>query len=207
MTGIDGEVCPWEERVSALLDGELPEGEESLVRRHVGGCATCSALGPAVVGERQAMPGDRLDSILRMLPARLSMRIRIALAAVGSALIVGSLPDFVRGSTVGDTLHDVRHLAMWQVAVGAAAIAAAVTVRLSRLVMVMVTTFLVLTTVAGVYDLVTGHRGPWTDPRHVVEVAAVLLVLRLAWPYLGRSSLTRRRVHRAVSSASRSTTV
>lgn len=199
MSGIGGVTCPWEERVSALLDGELPVGEESLVRRHAVGCAACRALGIGVMGEGPAATGDRLDAILRALPERLSMPIRITLAVVGSVLIVASMPDFVRGSTTGDTLHDLRHLATWQVALGAAVVAAAVTVRLSRVVTVLVVTFLALTAIAGVYDIVTGHRGPWTDPTHVVEVVAVLLVLRLAWPHLGRSTSPRRRVRRVMS--------
>jgi len=199
MTAHGGDKCRWEERVSALLDGELPADEELLVRRHAVGCEPCNALGLVSIGQPQEVPGDRLDSILRVLPERLPMPIRIALAVVGSVLILGSLPEFVRGSTMGDTLHDLRHLAIWQVAIGAATFTAAVTMRLSRLVAVMVLMFLALTLVAGVYDLATGHRGPWTDPTHVVETVAVVLVLRLAWPHLGRSSTPQRRTRRVAS--------
>jgi hypothetical protein len=118
--------------------------------------------------------------------------VRIGLAAAGTALVVASTPDVVRGSTVGASLHDLRHLAIWQAAIGVAVVAAAATLRLSRLVLVLAGTFVVLTAAAGAYDVVTGHPGPWSDPTHVLEVVAALLLLCLAWPYvrIGHTSRT-----------------
>jgi len=110
--------------------------------------------------------------------------VRCALAIAGAAILVASAPDVVRGSTVGESLHDLRHLAIWQAAIGVAVVSAAATFRLSRLVLVLAGTFLALTAAAGLYDAVTGHSGPWSDPTHVLEVVAALLLLCLAWPYV-----------------------
>ena len=183
----DDSVCVWTERVSALLDGELPADEVDLVRAHTAHCRACSMLG-AFDGSQpvtqQTSEESRLTSLLQAIPAELSAPWRLSLAIVGVLILVGSLPDFVRGNSSGDALHDLRHLAIWQVSIGLAALAASVTFRLSRLFAVMVSSFLGLTAVATVYDIATGHRGPWTDPVHIVEVAAVLLLLRVGWPLL-----------------------
>lgn len=182
----DDLLCVWTERVSALVDGELPVDQVDLVRTHAVHCPTCSMLG--VFDEPRTVPEQddesRLSTLLQAIPTELSMPWRLSLAVVGVLILVGSLPDFVRGNSNGDALHDLRHLAIWQVSIGFAALAASVTFRLSRLFAVMVTSFLGLTAVATVYDIATGHRGPWTDPVHIVEVVAVLLLLRAGWPRL-----------------------
>jgi hypothetical protein len=104
------------------------------------------------------------------------------------AIVVGSFPGFVRGNTSGDAFHDLRHLSIWQVAIGVAVASAGITTRFSRLILVMVAVFLLLTGVAVVYDLVTDHRGPWADPTHVIEVVAALVLARLAYPYTRTSA-------------------
>ena len=184
--------------MSALIDGELPDDQIDLVRAHAAHCAICSMLGALDAPRTAPEPGgdeSRLATLFQGMPAELSVPWRLSLAIVGVLILVGSLPDFVRGNSSGDALHDLRHLAIWQVSIGLAALAASVTFRLSRLFAVMVSSFLGLTAVATVYDVVTGHRGPWTDPVHIVEVAAVLLLLRAGWPLL-RTMSPRVRRHR-----------
>lgn len=183
MTGPIKSECPWLERVSALIDGELRQEEMELVRAHALVCADCSVLdlpdtGHAV-GERA-----RVDPPSFVVPERLTPMVRVGLAAAGALILVSSLPDFVRGNTMGETLHDLRHLAIWQASVGVAVLTASVTFRMSRLLATILATFLLLTTGSVAYDLVTGHRGPWTDPTHILEVVAVILVMRLLWPRL-----------------------
>ena len=183
----DDSLCVWTERVSALLDGELPDDQVDLVRAHAAHCAICSMLEVLDAPRTAPEPGgdeSRMATLFQAIPAELSAPWRLSLAIVGVLILAGSLPDFVRGNSSGDALHDLRHLAIWQVSIGLAALAASVTFRLSRLFAVMVSSFLGLTAVATVYDIATGHRGPWTDPVHIVEVAAVLLLLRAGWPLL-----------------------
>ena len=185
--------CPWWERVSSMIDGELDDAQIPLVQAHSETCVMCSRLVPGVVeGARRSSVVDRLAP----LPFERSRSFRVAAVVVGLAIVVGSVPGFVRGNTSGDALHDLRHLSIWQVAVGVAVASAGVTTRFSRLILVLVGTFLLLTAVATVYDLVTGHRGPWTDPTHVVEVVAALILARFALPLTRTRS---RRMHRSTS--------
>jgi len=179
MTGL----CPWTERVSALIDGELPAVQEEMTRSHVRSCESCTRLMRTDSGLTGTSITDRLNIHFHGLPTRLRPSHRIILAAIGILLLVGSIPAFGRGNSRGDAFHDLRHLAIWQVAIGVTVLTAAITFRISRLISVMMVTFLALTVFATAYDLVTGHRGPWADPLHVVEVVAVVAILRIVAPF------------------------
>lgn len=180
------QVCPWTERVSALIDGELSADQVDMARVHIRSCDSCAALA-RTDGDFRSEPivavADRLAHRLQSFPTRVRAHHRILLAVVGALLLIGSIPDFGRGNSRGDAFHDLRHLAIWQVAVGVAVVSAAITFRISRLITVMMVTFLALTVFATAYDLVTGHRGPWADPLHVVEVVAVVAILRIVAPF------------------------
>jgi len=188
--------CEWGDRVSAMIDGELPELQRELVASHIRTCERCRDLvrgDDALVAASRSDVQARLNDLLAVLPTRTSRRGRVVLALVGLVILVGSAPDFVRGNASGNSLHDLRHLAIWQASIGVGVMTAAVTFRLSRLITIILGTFLLLTSVAGTYDVVTGHRGPWTDPLHIVEILAVLLLLRLVWPQFRFTRPSRRR--------------
>lgn len=178
--------CEWIERVSAMIDGELNATETPLVRAHARGCAVCSQLNVELSRSKQA--SAIVDRAVKS-PLERSSSLRILAIIVGLLIVLGSAPGFVRGSTNGDALHDLRHLSIWQVAVGLAVLSTGFTVRFSRVLLVLVGAFLVLTGTAAVYDAFTGHRGPWTDPTHMVEVIAALILLRFSLP-LARSRTT-----------------
>lgn len=198
-------VCAWHERVSALIDNELSDDEKPMVLAHIKSCTTCQAL--TSIPDSLDPTDTRLSAtttttFLNMIPERPSLPIRIALFLIGNFIVLYSAPEFVRGNTRGDALHDLRHLAIWQVAIGLAVITSAFSFRISRVLTVILTTFLSLTAVAVIYDLVTGHRGPWTDEMHIVEVFAVTLILRLIWPQLRLlSHLQRHRNKRQISTS------
>lgn len=180
-------LCAWSERVSSLLDGELPDAEQELVRAHAHTCTLCTQLMNAndtmIMKALASTPGLRTD-FLHLIPQKPSPLLRVLLLLVGVFILVNSAPSFIRGNTSGDALHDLRHLAIWQAAIGVAVISSAITFRISRILTVMLGTFLALTAIATVYDIATGHRGPWADYMHVLEVLAVVLVLKLIWPQL-----------------------
>lgn len=179
--------CQWAERVSALLDHELPSTQEEMVLLHARSCSSCTSLLHSE--SRMASPSgpatSHLDTaILKLLPERISPRLRIMLAVIGILILIGSTPSFVRGNINGNALHELRHLAIWQVTLGAGVLSAAISFRISRLLTVMMVTFLTLTLFATMYDLWTGHSGPWTDPLHIGEIVATLFVLKLVFPYI-----------------------
>lgn len=179
------ETCAWLERVSAMIDGELDASELPLIRAHARACDVCSRLDAGT--SRTNRTSAAIDRAVP-IPFERSTGLRVLAIGVGLLIVLASFPGFVRGSTNGDALHDLRHLSIWQVAVGLAVLSTGFTSRFSRVLLVLVAAFLVLTGAAGVYDAFTGHRGPWTDPTHMVEVVAALILLRFSLP------LTRLRV-------------
>lgn len=196
MDSTGNHLCPWWERVSALIDGELPHAQREMVTSHAQSCATCAPLlkehnNRDTFNTTQSFAAPRS---MMTLPQRATPQLRALLAVIGVFIVLGSMPGFIRGNTNGNSLHDLRHLSIWQVAIGVGVLSAAISFRMSRLLTVMIATFLSLTVIATVYDLVTGHRGPWTDPVHLVEIAAVLALMRLIYPHLNLVNIRRREV-------------
>jgi hypothetical protein len=179
-------LCPWWVRVSALIDGELPDMQQEMVLSHAQSCATCATL-LNQHNQFEISPSENAAVAFRpslTFPQRNTPQLRALLAIIGVLIILGSVPGFIRGNTDGNSFHDLRHLSIWQFAIGVGALSAAISFRISRLLMVVIATFLLLTVIATVYDLLTGHRGPWTDPLHLVEIAAALALMRLIYPHL-----------------------
>ncbi len=177
--------CAWTDRVSALIDGELPEEQRDLVAAHRAGCASCSALSRVDDFVSPASRTPAADGAVGRIDHVMTRRSsRVVLAVLGLALVAGSVSDLVRGSTLGDALHEARHLAMWQAAFGVAAVVSSRSFRFSRFVTAMTVTFCTLTLAATVYDAATGHNGPWTDPIHLIEIAIVAVCWRLAPAHL-----------------------
>lgn len=173
-----------------MLDDRLPADEVPLVRRHVAGCRECARI---TAFEREMVMIETVDHVripdaIERLGAGPTRTMRVSLAAVGLFIVAWSVPAYVRGNTNGDVLHDLRHLSIWQVAVGVACLTGALSFRFSRMIAIMATTFLFLTALATGYDVVTGHRGPWTDPVHIIEVVALVVILRMSWPHVTLSA-------------------
>jgi peptidoglycan/LPS O-acetylase OafA/YrhL len=179
-------LCPWWERVSALIDSELPYAQQEMVLSHTQSCTTCAVLlNQQSQFETSPSPNAAIATRLSMtFPQRNTPQLRALLAIIGVLIILGSVPGFIRGNTDGNSFHDLRHLSIWQFAIGVGTLSAAISFRISRLLTVVISTFLLLTAVATVYDLLTGHRGPWTDSLHLVEIAAALAILRMVYPQL-----------------------
>lgn len=187
-------LCPWWDRVSALIDGELPDAQHEMVLSHTQSCVNCATLlNQHNQFATPTSPNAAVSSRLLMtLPQRNTPQLRALLAIIGVLIILGSVPGFIRGNTDGNSFHDLRHLSIWQFAIGVGTLSAAISFRISRLLTVVISTFLLLTSIATVYDLVTGHRGPWTDPLHLVEIAAALALMRLIYPSLKLSGIRSR---------------
>jgi len=185
--------CPWLERVSASLDGEIPYAELEMVRAHATACPTCRGI----IGVESSMPvrrPARVSGDARFAGATVSRprALRTLLGVFGTLLLALAIGNFLRGSASHEDLHDVRHLAVWQASLGVAVVALSVSFRMSLFITATTTSFLVFTSVATVVDLVMGHRGPWTDVTHVVEVAALILLLAFAKPRFRLSRRARR---------------
>jgi hypothetical protein len=187
--------CPWFLRVSALADGELSNDEAELVRAHALSCDTCKRvsdfheLGVKTPGEEKLRSQrDTVFMVVRPLP------MRILLGIFGFSLVVFGVFNFVRGSDSGEGLHNLRHLGIWQGSLGVSVVLLSVFFRLSLFITATAVSFLVLTTVAFIVDLILGHSGPWTDYTHIVEVLAVVFLLVLTKPRAKLSSEARRQL-------------
>lgn len=189
--------CLWGERVSALIDNELPKDQNELVLAHLRSCTRCALLVEQSHELEGALPRTvslSSDVSLGVNFGTPSIGLRIFSGCLGAVIVLASMPRFIQGSTGGYVLHDLRHLSIWQLAIGFGVLTAVFTTRVSRLLAVFIVTFLLLTGVAALYDLLTGHSGPWADPMHLVEVVAVLAILRLISPFLFLSHRKQRKV-------------
>jgi hypothetical protein len=179
-------LCPWWDRVSALIDGELPDVQQEMVFSHTQSCVTCAALLNQHSQFETSLNRNAAIALRSPItfPQRNTPQLRALLAIIGVIITLGSIPGFISGSTDGNNFHDLRHLSIWQFAIGVGTLSAAISFRISRVLAVMISTFLLLTAIATIYDLLTGHRGPWTDPLHLVEIAAALAMMHLVYPHL-----------------------
>ncbi|MGF1599121.1 MAG: hypothetical protein ACFCVK_19750 [Acidimicrobiales bacterium] len=48
----------------------------------------------------------------------------------------------------------------------------------------LATTFATLTIAATIIDVINGHRGPWAESAHLIELVAIILLWHLTPPHL-----------------------
>lgn len=176
--------CPWLERTSASLDGELPMAEVELVHAHAQSCRVCGAL---LESAQHFEPVNRTrESSVGSFEVGLSRSSigRLLLALSGVLLGGFALVGFLEGSGDSADLHNIRHLSIWQASLGVSVVALAVSFRLSLFLVTITISFLSLTAIATLFDVLQGHRGPWTDITHLVEVCALCVLLFLSRPHL-----------------------
>jgi hypothetical protein len=184
-------VCAWWELVSAAADGELDEADQSTAMEHARRCQTCSAIvamRPTIAGPQvaAAVPAPIDEAALtrrerRWLDERWTRALLIVAAIV---IVVEAVPTYIGGQGLTAEAHVARHLASWQIGFGVGLFVAAWMSRMSHAMLAFAATFAALTIVAKVIDVIGGHRGPWADSVHLVELVAVFLLWRLAPTHL-----------------------
>jgi hypothetical protein len=184
-------VCAWWELVSAAADGELDEADQSAAMEHARRCQTCSAIvamRPTISGPQvaAAVPAPLDEAALTRRERRwLGGQWTGALLMVAAiVIVVDGVPTYVSGQGLTAEAHAARHLASWQIGFGVGLFVAAWMSRMSHAMLAFAATFAALTIVAKVIDVVGGHRGPWADSVHLVELVAVFLLWRLAPTHL-----------------------
>ena len=188
--------CAWFDRVSSLIDGELPEGEIDLVRSHAKLCVTCGPVLRAELPIGVSSNSRRPDNDLLMgITIVRSSRMRFALGLFGVILIAFAISHFVKGVGSETGIHDLQHLAIWQASLGFSVVVLAVSFRLSLFATATAVFFIVFTSVASIVDIIAGHRGPWLDITHMLEVVILVVLLLLIRP---RVKLSRGLQHQAV---------
>jgi hypothetical protein len=186
----DVTVCAWWEVVSAAADGELGEADQVAALEHAKRCQTCSAILAtttiAVPPAGTAVPTPIDAAVLtrrerRWLGGRWT---RALLMVAAMVIVVEAVPTYVSGQGLTAEAHAARHLASWQIGFGVGLFVAAWMSRMSHAMLAFAATFAALTIVAKVTDVTGGHRGPWADSVHLVELVAVFLLWRLAPTHL-----------------------
>lgn len=188
--------CAWWEQVSAGADGELAEPERAAADAHAATCASCSASLRATAALRPTphsatvpelsgsavLDHERLsDQERRWLGGRWARRLLIVAAII---IVVDAIPTYISGEGVSAEAHAARHLAAWQIGFGVGLFVAAWMSRMSHAMLALAATFATLTVIAKGIDVIGGHRGPWADSVHLVELVGVFLLWRLTPPHL-----------------------
>lgn len=194
--------CVWWERTSASLDGELPEAELALVETHVAQCAACSNASTAAKWIAASVPDDdpvefRRDRLSRSQRAWLHPGwTRALLFAAAAAIVAEAVPTYVNGRHFGPEAHFARHLATWQIGFGVGMIVAATMSRLTYAMLALASTLATLTITASLLDISMGHSALLAESVHLIEIAGVLLLWRVAPPNVLPWHRDERRTHR-----------
>jgi hypothetical protein len=192
--------CPRWEDVSAAADGELSEPQRSRALDHARRCTSCgpilaaTSFGPDPIAVAAATEVETsVDRPVGIDPESLSPRerrwlrarwTRWLLACAAIVIVVEAIPTYATGHGLDTHTHAARHLATWQIGFGVGLLVAAAMSRLTHAMLALAATFGVLTVVATVIDLVNGHRGPWAETVHLVELVAIILLWQLTPPDL-----------------------
>lgn len=187
--------CAWLNRVSSMLDGEVSADEEALIRRHAVRCMACRSLLDVSEVVTASAPNRRVISPSILDFPSESPVVRVLLGLAGVTLFLVGVMNFVRGSSGGENLHDLRHLAVWQASLGVSVFTLTIAFRFSLFIIVTSVSFIAFTTVTAVVDLFLGHRGPWADVTHLLESVVLALLLLAVAPKARWIKQSRRRAH------------
>lgn len=185
-THFPGLSCKWAERVSASLDGEVDELTAAAVLRHAQHCLSCAGLlGQPALNERLVLGASSFTIDPQLLePAErrwlMTSWTRWLLGVVAGLLLVVSSYEYVRNFGNSSDAHVARHLAMWQVAFSSGVLVVAARARASYGILASSAMFGVLTVVASIVDLMTGHSAPITEPVHLTELLVVMMLIGFA---------------------------
>lgn len=187
--------CAWTELVSAAADGELDDSDRRVALAHAQHCQHCSVLvavsipqpDPTIVGPVSS-PIDAAALTKRERRWLGGRWTRWLLMVAAIVIVADAVPTYISGDGLSAEAHAARHLASWQIGFGVGLFVAAWMSRMSHAMLAFAGTFAALTIAAKAIDVIGGHRGPWADSVHLVELVGVFLLWRLApsqllrWP-------------------------
>jgi hypothetical protein len=184
----DVTVCAWWELVSAAADGELDDADQRAALDHAHRCPMCSTI--VTMSATPPIPvaaPDPIDTAALTLRERRWLggrwtRWLLMIAAI--VIVTEAVPTYISGEGLTAEAHAARHLASWQIGFGVGLFVAAWMSRMSQAMLAFAATFAALTIVSKAIDVIGGHRGPWADSVHLVELVAVFLLWRLTPAHL-----------------------
>jgi predicted anti-sigma-YlaC factor YlaD len=182
----------YREAFSARLDGEPLGVSASGLEHHLTTCPDCARwAADATQLTRQARLGsiavpDRTEAITAavVLPVRRVLRrralLRLALVLAGLAQLAIALPA-ISGDSLGMVMstHAAHEAAAWNLAIGAAFLATALTPRRAAGLVPLLATFVVVLTALSVHDVAAGVVTAARLCTHLATLIGLLLVLAL----------------------------
>lgn len=180
------------EAASARLDGEPIGMSASILDHHLQSCTDCARWVRAATRlTRQARLGtagvpDLAASITEnvVLPARRVMRRRLLLRAtlvlVGLAQLAIAVPA-ISGDSIGMamSMHAAHEGAAWNLAIGVAFLACALTPRRAAGLIPLLVTFIVVLGALSVHDIAAGAVSVGRICTHLAALAGLLLLIAL----------------------------
>lgn len=165
-----GDCEPYEEMISAEIDGELRPEERRRLDRHLDSCPSCRSFARSIGATAVPKP-PRFDR---------NRWLRAALFATGIALLVGHVPD-VLAPVAGADVHVARHQAAF--VTGLAIVFVYVAWRPDRAYGLLPVTAVLGTVlvIAVVIDVAAGNTELALESSHVLELSGMALAGWLGW--------------------------
>jgi predicted anti-sigma-YlaC factor YlaD len=191
------------EALSARMDGESAELPEVLVDEHLGGCLDCAAWHQQALALRACTavsldPPDLVGPVLaavRVDEARRATRrgravaTRLALALLAIVQLAFSIPGLFLGHDHTAPIHVAHEVGSFDAALALGLLLAAVRPRLAAGMLPLVAAITGLLLLTAGSDVAAGRTAALTESPHLVDLAGLLLLLRLATTAGGWSGL------------------
>ena len=162
--------APYEELISAEVDGELRPEEQRRLRLHLDSCPSCRAFATSI----GAMSVQKPPRFAR------NRWIRAGLFATGVALLVGHVPDLLQ-PLAGADVHVARHQAAF--VVGLAIVFLYVSWRPDRAYGLLPVTVVLgaVLVIAVAIDVAAGNTELALERSHIIELIGMALAGWLGW--------------------------
>ncbi|MGH9245561.1 MAG: zf-HC2 domain-containing protein [Acidimicrobiales bacterium] len=186
------------EVISARLDGEARPAEVATADAHLAGCLACQAWAAAVTELQRAVRVRRADAVPDLTASILDGAPelapepkvhhrrqpvtwpRYALFAIALTRLVLAVPALVLGLGADASVHVARELGVWDAALAVGLLVAAYQPERSRGLLPMALALGGFMAVAALVDVFAGQAPAGSEAVHVLELAGVVVLWRLA---------------------------
>jgi predicted anti-sigma-YlaC factor YlaD len=182
------------EALSARLDGEVSDVPRHLVDEHVAGCGGCAewqrqatelvvrsavaAPAPDLVGP--VLAAVRADEARRAARRRRAIATRVALALIALVQLALSGPGLILGHDHTAPIHVAHEVGSFDAALALGLLLAALRPRLAAGMLPLVAAITGLLLLTAGSDVAAGRTAALTESPHLLDLAGLLLLLRLA---------------------------
>lgn len=181
---------PFQELLSASLDGETTNDELRSLASHLATCSGCRALEQRLMTQHRAVRVGTAESIPDLAPRvlaiahppRLGRRgiVRQTLAVIGLTELVIALPALLLGEDGAAPVHIARHVGSLGAALGFALLYVAWKPTRAYGLLPFVASLAAFVTIGSIIDVSVGRATALNESTHLVELAGTFCVWFLA---------------------------